>query len=575
MFKIVKRIFSTAGSFKTNLKLSFVYSVLHSLFEALPIWGVVYLFSRLDRINAGVMLVCFGIMAVSVAGRAFAKYRLQDKQSGTGYKIYAEKRILIGNKLKRAPLGYFNEKSLGEITAALTTTLSDLEMFSIQVLDSILSGVTYVVILGAALSFFNPFIGLITFAGLLLALLVQNAMLRVGAKLAPRRQAAQNGMITEALEYIRGMGVVKAFGLGQGNQDRVNASFEESRAANMAIERGSIKLMALYQGIFRLASSAIMVSAPYLFLGGRLDLPSCVMLLVATFTIFAPMETMGMYAALVRFVDASLDQVQEVENVPLLDEKSKEVSFDRFDIEFKNVSFGYGRREVIHNVSFAIPQGSATAIVGPSGGGKTTLCRLIARFWDVDSGQVLVGGIDVRDITCDSLLKNMSMVFQQVYLFNDSVAANIRFGKPGASMEEIIEAAKKAWCHDFIAALPGGYDTVVGEGGSSLSGGEKQRISIARAILKDAPIVILDEATASLDPENEYYIKQALDELTRNKTLIIIAHRLSTVRQADQILALDKGSIVQRGKHADLLREEGLYRRFVEIRRKSAGWQLG
>jgi ATP-binding cassette subfamily B protein len=575
MFKIVKRIFSTAGSFKTNLRLSFVYSVLHSLFEVLPIWGVVYLFSRLDRINAGVMLVCFGIMAVSVAGRAFAKYHYTDKQSGTGYEIYAEKRILIGNKLKRVPLGYFNEKSLGEITAALTTTLSDLEMFSILVLDSILSGITYVVILGTALFFFNPLIGLITFAGLLLALLVQNAMLRVGTKLAPRRQAAQNGMITEVLEYIRGMGVVKAFGLGQGNQDKVNAAFEESRGANMAVERGSIKLTALYQWIFRLASSAIMVSAPYLFLGGRLDLPSCVMLLVAAFTIFAPMETMGMYAALVRFVDASLDQVQEVENVPMLDEKSGEVSFDRFDIEFKNVSFGYGRREVIHNVSFAIPPRSTTAIVGPSGGGKTTLCSLIARFWDVGSGQVLVGGIDVRDITCDSLLKNMSMVFQQVYLFNDSVAANIRFGKPAASMEEIIGAAKKARCHDFIAALPEGYDTVVGEGGSSLSGGEKQRISIARAILKDAPIVILDEATASIDPENEYNIKQAFEELTRNKTLIIIAHRLSTVRQADQILVLDKGSVVQRGKHAELLREEGLYRRFVEIRRKSAGWQLG
>jgi ATP-binding cassette subfamily B protein len=564
----------TAGSFKAKLKLSFLFSVLHAFFEILPILAVVYLFQRLDSINAGVVLSCFGIMAVSVIGRIIFKYQLQDKQSGTGYEIYAEKRIALGSKLKRAPLGFFNEKSLGDITAALTTTLSDLEMLAILVLDNIVSGLVYVTLMGITIFFFNLHIGLITLGGLLIAVLLQTLMLRRSAKLAPRRQAAQDGMVREVLEYVQGMGVVKTFGLGQGNQDRVNAAAEESRAANVAVERGSITLLGFYQWVFKLAACAIIVTAPYLLSGGVLNFASCVMLLTASFTIFAPMESMGMYAAFIRFVDASLDRIAEVEKVPLLDEKSREQDFDHFDIELKNVSFAYGRRQVIHDVSFTIPQNTTTAIVGPSGSGKTTLCYLIARFWDAGEGEVRVGGFNVRDITCDSLLKNISMVFQNVYLFNDTIAANIRFGRPGASMEEIVDAAKKARCHDFISALPQGYETTAGEGGASLSGGEKQRISIARAILKDAPIVILDEATASIDPENEYHIKLAFEELTKNKTLIIIAHRLSTVRRADQILVLEEGRIVQRGSHRELLREAGIYRRFVEIRRKSAGWQL-
>jgi ATP-binding cassette subfamily B protein len=574
MFGIIKRIMSTAGSFRSKLRLSFLFSVLHSFFEVIPILAVVYFFENLNNIDSAVILVCLGLMFLSIVGRVIFRYQIQDKQSGTGYEIYAEKRIEIGNKLKRVPLGYFNEKSLGDITAALTTTLSDLEMLSILVLDSVVSGVIYVALMGVTIFFFDWHIGLITLGGLLISICVQSLMLRRAAKLAPRRQSAQTAMVTATLEYVQGMGVVKTFGLGQGNQDTVNASFEASKSANIAAERGLVGLMGAYQWVFRLAASAILVTAPYLLFGGQLDFASCVMLLVASFTLFAPMETMGTYSTLVRVIDDALDRVGRVENVPLLDESSADMAFDRFDIELKNVSFAYGKREVIHDVSFTIPRNTTTAIVGPSGSGKTTLCSLIARFWDVQGGEVRVGGVNIKDVTCDSLLKNMSMVFQNVYLFNDTIAGNIRFGKPDAAMEEIIAAAKKARCHEFIMELPEGYETIVGEGGSSLSGGEKQRVSIARAILKDAPVVILDEATASIDPENEYYIKQAFAELTRNKTLLIIAHRLSTVRGADQILVLDNGRIVQRGKHEELLEQEGIYKRFVEIRRKSAGWQL-
>jgi ATP-binding cassette subfamily B protein len=279
-------------------------------------------------------------------------------------------------------------------------------------------------------------------------------------------------------------------------------------------------------------------------------------------------------SSLLRTIDVSIDRVGEIHKTPVMDETGSAVTPQRFDIEFKNVGFSYDRKKIIDNVSFKIPQGTTTAVVGPSGGGKTTLCNLMARFWDVDDGAVTLGGKNVKDYTLDSLLSNISMVFQNVYLFNDTIANNIKFGKPDATMDEVVEAAKKACCHEFIAALPDGYDTVIGEGGATVSGGEKQRISIARAMLKDAPIIILDEATANVDPENESKLQAAIAELTRNKTIVMIAHRLKTVRSADQILVVDDGKIVQRGTHDELVKTPGIYADFIGVRRKAIGWKL-
>ena len=300
----------------------------------------------------------------------------------------------------------------------------------------------------------------------------------------------------------------------------------------------------------------------------------CLLLVVASFMIYATVELAGSTAAVARVVDASLDRLEKISDIPLLDEDGEEHIPENYDIEVRNISFSYDREEVIRDVSFRVPQATSCAIVGPSGSGKTTLCNLIARFWDVDGGKILLGGTDVRNYTCDSLLKNFSIVFQQVYLFEDTIENNIRFGKPDASMDEIVSAAKKACCHGFISELPEGYKTHVGESGASLSGGEKQRISIARAILKDAPVVILDEATASVDPENEIELQKAIAELTREKTLLMIAHRLNAVRRADQILVLEKGRIVQRGTHSELIVQEGIYRRFVGMREEALDWKL-
>ena len=298
------------------------------------------------------------------------------------------------------------------------------------------------------------------------------------------------------------------------------------------------------------------------------------MLDMFSFMIFGSVEAMNNAAHVLEVIDATLDKLDGIEHADMIDKDGKAISLQNADIAFRDVTFSYDTVPVLRNISFSIPQGSTTAIIGPSGSGKTTICNLIAHFYDVDSGEVTVGGENVRNMTCDSLLRNISMVFQKVYLFHDTVENNIRFGNPNATQEEIIEAAKKAQCHDFITALPDGYETVIGEGGSTLSGGEKQRISIARAILKNANIVILDEATASIDPENEHLIQQAISELTIGKTVIVIAHRLATIEHADQILVVDQGQVVQKGTHQQLVQQNGLYRRFIMIREQAEGWSI-
>lgn len=283
---------------------------------------------------------------------------------------------------------------------------------------------------------------------------------------------------------------------------------------------------------------------------------------------------MGNSAFLSKKINTELDRLEEVTNIPKMDTITDKLNPANYEISLKDVSFGYGSRRIIDRISLNIPEHTTCAIVGPSGSGKTTLCNLIARFWDVQEGSVCIGGQNVKDYTADSVLDCISMVFQKVYLFHDTIENNIKFGKPDASLEEVMEAAKRACCHDFIMALPDGYQTIIGESGSTLSGGEKQRISIARAILKDAPIVILDEATSSVDPENEQALLSAIEELTKNKTLISIAHRLSTVQKADQIIVIDNGQVRQKGTHDQLSKKDGIYRNFLKLRVEATGWQL-
>ena len=297
-------------------------------------------------------------------------------------------------------------------------------------------------------------------------------------------------------------------------------------------------------------------------------------MVISAFIVYASLETAGNYSALLRVVDVSVSRAQEILDTPQMDITGEMITPENRDLAAEDVEFSYEKRKVIDGVTVQIPEKTTTAIVGPSGGGKTTLVNLLARFWDVDAGTVTLGGRNVKDYDMDSLMENFSFVFQNVYLFHDTIADNIRFGQPDAPMEKVIEAAKKACCHDFIEALPDGYETVIGEGGASLSGGEKQRISIARAMMKDAPVIFLDEATANVDPENENDLMRAIQVLTAEKTVIMIAHRLKTVEHADQILVVDHGQIVQQGTHENLMKEEGIYRNFIGERREAAGWKV-
>ena len=375
-------------------------------------------------------------------------------------------------------------------------------------------------------------------------------------------------------EYVRGLPIVKSFGQEAASIASMKKACRDSKKINIKIEMGFTPYNCLHLFVLKLASVCLVLITALMTYQGEMELPIMLMFCMFSFTIFGSVESVNDSAHVLGVIDSAMDKLEAIEQANYIDKNGKEIKLNSFDIEFDHVSFGYDSREILHDISFKIPQNTTTAIVGRSGSGKSTLCSLLARFYDVDQGAIKINGINIKKFTCDSLLSNVSMVFQNVYLFHDTIKNNIKFGKSNASDEEIIAAAKKARCHDFIMTLPDGYNTIIGEGGSSLSGGEKQRVSIARAILKDAPIIILDEATASIDPENEHLIQEAISELTDGKTIITIAHRLATIQNADKILVIDEGKVVQQGIHHELIEQEGIYKRFIEIREKAEGWRI-
>ena len=494
--------------------------------------------------------------------------------SGTGYDIFRDYRLEIGERLKQAPMGYFSEQNLGTIQTILTTTIADLEGYSMMAIEQMTSGVAMAFLMSVMMLIFNPIIAGSSLLGLAAGLLVLRLVRHRAAQYAPVYQAAQEDLVDRSMEYIRGISVLRSFSKGEEGQREVRASFQKKWDADYEQEKATAGVLRLYGLVYKIMSCVLILADGLLFLSGQIALPYCLTFLFCAFTVYSDLEAMGNSAFLSKKINTELDRLEEVTDIPKMDTTTTQLCPDHYDISMENVSFAYGTRRIIDQLSLLIPEHTTCAIVGPSGSGKTTLCNLIARFWDVQEGAVRIGGGNIKNHTADSVLACISMVFQKVYLFHDTIENNIRFGKPTATHEEVVEAAKRACCHEFIAALPAGYDTVIGEAGSTLSGGEKQRISIARAILKDAPIVILDEATSSVDPENEQALLAAIEELTKNKTLISIAHRLSTVQNAGQILVIDHGKIVQQGTHSSLLNEAGIYQNFLKLRTEAAGWRL-
>ena len=574
MFSVLKKISDFAGTRRGLLKKSMAVAFLGAVFAALQFAALML---TLDILVGGADLRIWpviGVMVVSVVGRAACSYWSTNAETETGYFMVAEKRIHIGDRLRYIPMGYFNDNSLGNITAVVTTTLSDVENNAARCLVSVIGGFLNTLGLCLGLTVADWRLGLLAIAGILAYLGVTELSQRAMLKTGPARQHAQMNLVEAVLEYIQGMSVVKSYGLDKDSGQAVQRTVDESCDKALSLEKSVVPWMGLRQVVVRVFSVAIAVCALAFYSGGTLSLARCLLMLVASFMLYAELESAGNMADNLQMLGASMDKANSIDDTPVMDIDGAELTPADTSVEFQDVSFAYGDRTILDHVSLTVPSGSITAVVGPSGGGKTTLCNLIARFWDVQSGKITVGGYDVREYKLDSLMKNISMVFQSVYLFNDTVENNIKFGRPDATHEQVVAAARAACCHDFIMALPDGYDTVLGEGGGSLSGGEKQRISIARAMLKDAPIVILDEATANVDPENEAELQAAISALTRGKTLIMIAHRLNTVRNADQILVLSGGHIVQRGTHQELMAQGGLYADFVGVRQEALRWKL-
>lgn len=581
MFKTMKRIIRWAGRYKKRLYLGSVCSFFSSLATAIPTMVAAYALDKAIQaywtntaIEPALIWQTLWIIVGSIALNFLLSYLRAVLQESIGTEVAAGQRIHLGDVLKRVPLGYFSQNSVGDILAGVTTELSVLELQGMKMVDAVINGYAKFIAIVLCLIFFSPVAAAISVIGVVLSALALHGISRHSEKTATTAHEAVENMSGAAIEYIRGLSIVKSFG-------QEGASTQSFRSANKAlkdirigIEKGFTPFNCLHLFALKLASMGIVFICAWQAAQGQMSMTFFLMFVLFSFVMFGSVENINDAAHLLGVIDSAMDKLEALENAEYIDQDGTDIKPTSYDIEFKDVSFGYDDRMVLHDLNFTIPQNATTAIVGPSGGGKTTLCNLIARFYDVNSGTITLGGTDIRAFTCDSLLRNISMVFQNVYLFRDTIKNNIKFGRPDAADEQIIAAAKAARCHDFIMALPDGYDTVIGEGGSSLSGGEKQRISIARAMLKDAPIVILDEATASIDPENEHLIQEAISALTHGKTIVTIAHRLATIENADQILVIDGGTVAQRGTHEELLEQEGTYKTFIKIREQAEGWRI-
>ena len=576
MFDAYKRFFRFSGAEKGTWYKGMAFELLRSSFEALQFVALLIVLRALvgQNMTGATAWMALGIMAVSVAGAAFCWYLAHNSEGHANYRMCGEKRIHIGERMKYMPMGYFNAQSLGSLTAAATSTMSDLESMSFAVIARTVVGMIRTTIFSLATMCFDWRIGLVFFVGILLFLWVNSRLLKKSRELSPGRLAAQTKLVDAVLEYIQGMSVVRAFHGDKAAKQTLNNTIKETENQNFKLERKRIPYNVLEQVVLRVTSVLAILLSIWFFLQGNMSLFTCLMMVVSAFLVYSELESAGEMFFMLPMIDASIDRVEEIDRAPRMDEGGSVQVPKSHDISFEHVDFSYGDRKIIDDVSFTIPEGTTTAIVGPSGSGKTTLTSLMARFWDVNKGSVKLGGIDVKDYSLDSLMSNFSMVFQNVYLFNDSIENNIKFGKPAASHEEVVAAAKAARCHDFIMALPDGYDTVIGEGGATISGGERQRLSIARAMLKDAPVVILDEATANVDPENEAELQAAIEALTGGKTIIMIAHRLKTVRHANQILVVDHGRIVQHGTHDQLIQQKGIYADFILNRKAAIDWKI-
>lgn len=577
MLKTLKKFFDFCG--KENRKLFIIsirLGVISAICSAMRIPAAAVVIKALldNNVTMSTLWTSLGIIVVSLIVTIAINMKSTTLQTKAGYRACADKRIEIAEHLRYLPMGWFNDNSLGEVTSVTTNTMENMANIATRVVMVTTKGFLTSGIIAVMMLFFDWRMGLITLAGLVLFFAVNAAMQKAEQTLSKRKFDADERLVSKVLEYVQGIAEVKNFDLTNDSSTQVHAAVEESRKASFAMEIPSVLYMLVQLVINKLTGVAVCTAAIIFSLCGTMELSNCLLMLICSFILFEQLDSAGSFSSLFRSIDIGVDKANSILNVEPMDIDGEDLTPRCEDITLSHVSFSYDSKPILRDVSLTVPEKTTVAIVGPSGSGKSTLCNLMARFWDVQSGSVSLGGKDVREYSYDSLIRNFSFVFQRTYLFSDTIANNIRFGKPDATLEEVKAAAEKARCYDFIMSKPDGFDTVIGEGGATLSGGERQRISIARAIMKDAPIIILDEATANVDPENEKELMEAISELTHDKTVIMIAHRLKTVRNADCIFVVDHGEIVQQGTHDELMAVDGLYRRFVVERKQAAGWKV-
>lgn len=577
MFEILAKFFRFSGKENENkFKLSIVIGLAEALASAMKIPAIMYvLIGLISKETMGKYIIgSIAIMGIAVTVDIICKRFSTVLQTEGGYNASAFTRIKIAEHLRYLPMGYFNSNSIGEISSVTTNTMEMLGDIAARVVMLTTQGILETTMIVLMILIFDWRIGLISAAGVFIFFVINSIMQKAGKSDSEKKVQCDTELISQIMEYIQGISEVKSYNLLGKQAKRLNDANEACAKINTKMELLFVPYHFLQGVVTKITGAIIVIGSAAFYINGTMSAVYAIGMTISAFMLYSSLECAGNYSSLLHVVSVCVDKANAILELDTMDIDGKEIKPQNCNIKLDHISFSYDKRKIIDDVSLSIPEKTTTAIVGPSGGGKSTLCNLIARFWDVDEGKVTLGGVNVKDYSMNSLMNNFSFVFQTVYLFADTIENNIKFGRQDATHEEVVAAAKKACCHEFISQLPNGYDTVIGEGGSSLSGGQKQRISIARAIMKDAPVVILDEATANVDPENEKDLMDAIEALTKEKTIIMIAHRLKTVRHADQIVVVDKGRIVQKGTHEQLMTQDGIYKRFVDAREQAVSWKL-